>query len=402
MIRLLLVDDSPLFCAQFRGLARWENYGILIQDEARNGRNAIECIEREPPDIILTDISMPVMDGIGLIEYVHAHHPQIPVIALSAYDDFDYVRGSLRNGACDYILKHKLDVEQLTELIRSAVQALPEQAADTRDPAYSRREFFTLALNGWYADGEETARRMEKLKIAFPPEGCIPVLAGIDPRDGRGYIFTEQMIQLLLECLNRRIWEYLLLKEDLLLLMIPAAEAIQPADQLSEPLKAAAMTMERFFGVSLSFCAGHRCRDMLRLSAGTRELREQFDTQRALGRTGFLTVQGGYNEYVQQIMDYIRGHYAERISLKDIALSVGLSESYVSRIFKNETGVNIVTYINDFRLDEAARLLRQTSLPIKMIADQVGIENYNRFFSLFRERKGCTPSAYRDGKAKAE
>ena len=123
---------------------------------------------------------------------------------------------------------------------------------------------------------------------------------------------------------------------------------------------------------------------------------------RSLGETGFLSVQDGYNEYVQQIMEYIRSHYSGRISLRDIALSVGLSESYVSRIFKSGTGLNIVTYINDFRLDEAARLLRQTSLPIKMIADRVGIENYNRFFSLFRERKGCTPRAYREGEGETE
>ena len=135
MIRLLLVDDSPLFCAQFRGLARWEEYGIVIQDEARNGRHAIECINRKLPDIVLTDISMPVMDGIGLIEYLHTHHPEIPIIALSAYDDFDYVRDSLKNGACDYILKHKLDVGQLTDLICNAMKNRSQQPSDTAESA---------------------------------------------------------------------------------------------------------------------------------------------------------------------------------------------------------------------------------------------------------------------------
>ncbi|MBR2602819.1 MAG: response regulator, partial [Clostridia bacterium] len=259
MIRLLLVDDSPLFCAQFRGLARWEEQGIAIQDEARNGKMAIECIERNPPDIILTDISMPVMDGIGLIEYVRVRHPQIPVVALSAYDDFDYVRGSLRNGACDYILKHKLDVGQLTELIRGVVRkgsgnggggrtvtGAGSEAGDgeesgdragsgtetgigaetravTGDSSESRRAFFALALSGWYTDPEEAALRMEKLRIAFPTDGCVPILMGIDPRKSGGEEFTEPMIQLLLECLNRRIWEYLPLKEDLMLLLIPGS-----------------------------------------------------------------------------------------------------------------------------------------------------------------------------------
>ncbi len=105
MINLLLVDDDALFRVQFRGMADWEQAGFRIAAEARNGREAIEEIERMKPDIILTDISMPVMDGIGLIEYVKRYHPEIPVVALSAYDDFDFVRASLKNGAQDYLLK---------------------------------------------------------------------------------------------------------------------------------------------------------------------------------------------------------------------------------------------------------------------------------------------------------
>ena len=361
-------------------------------------------------------------------------------------------------------------------------------------------------LSGWYADPEEAGKRMEKLKIAFPADGCIPVLAGIDPRGDRRAEFTETMIQLLLECMNRRVWEYILLKEDLLLLMIPASYPMQTAESLLDTLKAAAVTIGRFFDAGLSFCAGSNCRDMLQLSDEAADLQEQYDTMRFLDRTGFLTDQNsntaektvrlslenehmlseglehgnregvlrclrgifddlhsqtgavkdvlplylglisilihadrdgtlqdihqqapdfhdfenirdmqawcetgymealdrilerenhGYSEYIRQILHFIRSHYSERISLRDIACSVGLSESYVSRMFKSETGMNIVTYINDIRLNEAARLLRQTNLPIKVIADKVGIENYNRFFNLFRERKGCTPMAFR-------
>ena len=257
MIRLMLVDDSPLFRAKFRGLTRWEDQGIVILDEAGNGKIAIERLERNPPDVILTDISMPVMDGIGLIEYVRARHPKIPVIALSAYDDFDYVRGSLRNGACDYILKHRLDVGQLTELIREAVRKTSgnedgigagtedgsgaESGANAGDSSEGRREFFALALSGWYADPEEAAQRMQKLRISFPADGCVPMLTGIDPREEGGEEFTEPMIQLLQECLNRRIWEYLLLKEDLMLLLLPGTWAGQTlgdsADALSELLR---------------------------------------------------------------------------------------------------------------------------------------------------------------------
>lgn len=507
MIGMLLVDDSPLFCAQFRGLARWEDYGLTVLGEARNGQDAIARIGENQPDIILTDISMPVMDGIGLIEYVRAHYPHIPVIALSAYDDFDYVRSSLRSGACDYILKHKLDVDKLVELVRDAVQAGAEGPADAGAQAYGRREFFALVLGGWPADPAMLRRRMEELGLEFPPEGCIPAVVGLEPRDDRGEAgFTEPLTQLLLECLNHRVWEYLRLRDDLLLLLLPTSWRTQPGSSLPDAMRAAAVTVGRFFGAELSCCIGENCDGMSRLSGIVSELRERHFAMRFLGRRGFL-VDGGdpgeaagqlsredegalvealergdresaterlrailaglrdrgaspmdismlytalvnalvrvcgdgappdaawkipdvhdfggigemrawlearcgeladrqrerlsrrYNDYVRQIMQYVHRHYAERISLREIAASVGLSESYVSRLFKGETGVNIVTYINGVRMDEAERLLRQTSLPIKVIARRVGIENYNRFFSIFREHKGCTPRDVRD------
>jgi len=125
VINLLLVDDDALFRVQFRGMADWEKAGFHIVAEARNGQEAIEEIERTKPDVILTDISMPVMDGIGLIEYVSGYHPEIPVVALSAYDEFDYVRASLKKGAQDYLLKSGVNGESLLAVLKPLAARKP-------------------------------------------------------------------------------------------------------------------------------------------------------------------------------------------------------------------------------------------------------------------------------------
>jgi two-component system response regulator YesN len=76
------------------------------------------------PDIVITDMSMPVMNGVELIKYIASNHPAVKSIALSGYDDFDYVRQSMLQGAIDYLLKYRLTSENLLEVLSKARKAL--------------------------------------------------------------------------------------------------------------------------------------------------------------------------------------------------------------------------------------------------------------------------------------
>ena len=109
MFKVLIVDDDVFARSNLKSLIDWEKNGFTIVGEASNGSNAIQLIENEQPDIVITDISMPVMDGISLIGYIEQKYSATKVIAISGYNDFDYVRQSMKKGAVDYILKHKLN-----------------------------------------------------------------------------------------------------------------------------------------------------------------------------------------------------------------------------------------------------------------------------------------------------
>lgn len=108
-IKILLVEDEQLLRQGFESLGDWNREGFLMMHGVSNGQEALESIQKMPPDIVITDIVMPVMNGLELIRILHQQYPQIKVIVLSNYDTFDYVREAMQLGATDYFLKSRVD-----------------------------------------------------------------------------------------------------------------------------------------------------------------------------------------------------------------------------------------------------------------------------------------------------
>ncbi len=120
MIRVLLVDDQALFCEGLRTLLDLQP-DIEVVGEANNGREAIECVARAAPDVVLMDIQMPVLDGVAATRDIRAHHPNTRVIVLTTFDDDEYVFEALRAGAVGYLLKDVAS-DRLAEAIRCAAR----------------------------------------------------------------------------------------------------------------------------------------------------------------------------------------------------------------------------------------------------------------------------------------
>jgi len=120
VIRVLLVDDQALFCEGLRTLLDLQP-DIEVVGEANNGREAIECVARAAPDVVLMDIRMPVLDGVAATRDIRAHHPNTRVIVLTTFDDDEYVFEALRAGAVGYLLKDVAS-DRLAEAIRCAAR----------------------------------------------------------------------------------------------------------------------------------------------------------------------------------------------------------------------------------------------------------------------------------------
>ncbi|MEW9698150.1 response regulator [Paenibacillus sp. SI8] len=121
-MKVLIVDDEKHVRDAIRLLVNWQEHGITTIYEASNGEAAIDIIQREKPEIIMTDMMMPIMNGVQLLEWLHTKAPNSKTIVISGHDDFSLLRHTVKYGGTDYILK-PIDAEQLNEALAKAILA---------------------------------------------------------------------------------------------------------------------------------------------------------------------------------------------------------------------------------------------------------------------------------------
>ena len=132
MTRVLLVDDEPLVLIGMQGMLNWAALGYEVVGTARNGAEALRAVQEKQPDIVVSDIRMPVMDGFALAEACHKDGSALPAfIMLTSYEEFDYVKRSMRLGVVDYLVKIDLTADSLTAALEHArATAERKKAAD--------------------------------------------------------------------------------------------------------------------------------------------------------------------------------------------------------------------------------------------------------------------------------
>ena len=120
MIRVLIADDQELI-RQSLSFVLDAQADIEMVGTASDGREAIELVRREKPDVVLMDIRMPEVDGVECTRLIKSAYPQIKVIILTTFDDDEYVFGALRYGASGYLLKG-VSVKELADAVREVVR----------------------------------------------------------------------------------------------------------------------------------------------------------------------------------------------------------------------------------------------------------------------------------------
>ena len=128
-MRVLIVDDEPLVRKGILSMFATAFSDIEVVGEAGNGETARQMIEKTKPELVLTDIVMPKLDGIGLIKWLLGYAPHIKVVVLSCHQDFHYVKQAFLFGAVDYILKYDVDEQSMRQVLDKAAALIDAQNA---------------------------------------------------------------------------------------------------------------------------------------------------------------------------------------------------------------------------------------------------------------------------------
>ncbi len=151
MYRILIVDDEPAGLNHVRMILQKKCPQYKIIGSANNGKEALDMIRRDQPDVLITDIRMPVMNGIEFVELVKQEFPSILAVIVSGYSEFEYAKSALKFGVCDYLLK---------PLVPSDMQKIMEKLEHRLNTLYyeKRNHILSVLCNGGNIGAGEVLR----------------------------------------------------------------------------------------------------------------------------------------------------------------------------------------------------------------------------------------------------
>jgi two-component system response regulator YesN len=541
------VDDEVVFRSSLKAALDWQEHGFQICGEANSGLSAKQMIEELKPDIVITDICMAEADGLSLIALIRDQYPRIQVIALSGYDDYEYVRNSMKNGAIDYLLKHRLKGDSLLAALRTAEQRLaggarpnsgnePRRATQERRLAVQRQSLLRGLLQGEVKDAADMGQSLERFGLQFLKGQMILAVAAIDGMSLHKQKYDQQqwwnIFDMVIEISNSIVSEMTggvavpLGDDRFALLFCPKGGnshmlfynlANECITQLRRALKmhcnlTACYSISAIFdgyariarayqkicalldektyhdddmiitekagkadpsaAAGIGRAAAHynisiqdeqaiskmlkgtdeagliayiekifEDRRKWHLDAGrlqivlaellnllSRELREcSLDIaeiypsyHQIFGRIQYMTLnemklcvldccqkvleavrqfglarQDGCHTVTKQACGYINRLYSQNISLHDVAAEIGVTPSYLSRIFKKDMKKTVVEYLNQIRIEHAKKLIREGGARLSELAGLVGFNSNTYFFTVFKQTTGKTPMQYR-------
>jgi two-component system response regulator YesN len=381
-MNMLIVDDEPLVLLTIKSLCQWEDFDLNIAGEAANGRDALEFIRANPGiDIVVTDVDMPVMNGIEFAEALRRENFNPAMIFLSSYSNFEYVRSAFKSGACEYMLKSELDEHSLLGIIgkipKDRFLKQEDKNKKREDSEDARSAFFAEILNGGGSGGESLFRR-PAFTVGWPFYFLIlrpgDILLVHQRYENRLYDFQKTVTDLIRRSIKGPLGDCGSLSYDQYYMLMKTPEEL---DAAFEMFYKAAWT---YIDTGFEKKAGGPAGDL-------EEFKEQFS--RCLA--GFLPP----SRLITRSRRYIREHYGDpSLSLQDIARYNNVSKNHLSFEFARETGETISGFLTRTRIKEAEKLIMETNLKIYEIAEKAGYLNVETFNRAFKRITGKCPSRF--------
>lgn len=195
MNKVILVDDEMYFRKGLRNLINWEDCGFQVVGESANGEDALKMVHEVNPDLIITDIRMPVLDGIGLIKQaIEIEGVQTKFIIISGHSDFIYAQQALRYGVHDFVLK-PIDQDEIEQTLRSLSKTINEQKNLHEQRLEEQTKIvFNHLLLGNAADNDHSVDLLNLLSVGNPHE-FFYLLIEVNGMPGESALNNEEIVQ---------------------------------------------------------------------------------------------------------------------------------------------------------------------------------------------------------------
>ena len=353
LLKVFLAEDEVIVREALRDSIPWEQHGFDFVGEASDGEMALEMVRKLKPDIVITDIKMPFMNGLTFSKYVSEELPDTKIIIISGYDDFEYARQAVELHVDRFLLKPVTKADMI-----SALENTRRRIEEERARIASRRQ--------------STPDAPDMLELS----GFDPMVLGSFIETGRAEdtdVFVERFFLSLHGAEQSVLFKNYLLVS----IRIRVANALQDIGITGEKLA----ELVPDFPMN---CTGEELKRYLN-SVLKRVISLRDSIQRKPGE-----------DLVEDALRYINENYcSDEISLNTAARAINVSSNYLSTIFSQKVGDSFIEYLTKKRMQRARQLLRETDMRSGEIALAVGYKDPRYFSYVFKKTQNCTPSEYR-------
>ena len=437
--KVILIDDEPLIVKGFLKRIDWEGLGFHVSDVFSDPNAALEYFRTDSADLAILDIRMPEMSGVELMRKI-GRISRCRFLVISGYSEFEYAQAALQSGALDYLVKPVAN-----HILSAAVIA----ARQTLDRAYEyRTSRLRQALRGEGEGFDEAfwrsrdvfcmprafccaASTQESVVCGAPETRIVPLFsesgvwfflvcfygAAARPEDGPQACFSglytkpEELGEAVAALRDAGWFSFLTYlpaqsaDEARLKTFAASLRLSLPArdwESASSLLCGLAHYFENLFNEICALLTGDPPHFPARLSAqqiaaahatidGAQAFLQRALVDRARQEKSALS----NRQIVQAIVTDIRRNYHTELSLHSYADQYYLSMSYLSTLFKNETGESFISFFTRVRMENSANLLAASRLAIEQVSHACGYRDVSYFNRVFKKYFGVTPAVYR-------
>lgn len=401
MLKILIVDDEQVVRVYLQSIVNWEQYDCQVVTTCENGMEALEVMAQQPIDLILTDLEMPKMNGLQLIEEIRSRGYQTKVIVLSNHSDYDLSREVMKLGALDYYVKNNVkeaDIISMIELVSEQVkkQLLQKHALEEEKRLkidnfkIGRKTFLTTVLTGDVYYNELQLSQYVKMYHLFEPRLSLYRLRFQQPIELRQFLYVDAIIA---EEFQKYDHDVLHLTQEKILVALYERTIVEEQVLMDHWLRIV-KNIKNYLRAELQASKRLLIDSTDKLTSCTKLF--QNDVPGDVSPVIAAEELSHYRPEIQSILNYIHEHYDERITLQDLSAFACLNEAYLSRLFKMETKKTINSYINELRIYKAKELLKSPNIMVKEVAQLVGIKDQLYFNRVFKKFCGENPTDYQD------
>lgn len=409
MFKVMLVDDDYPVLEFLSEMIDWDELGLQLQSVHGNGLSALIEAEENMPDILITDIGMPKLNGIDLTKKLKEIHPSLMVAILSCHGEFEFAQQALKLNVQEYILKDRLNIEDIVQLLREFAERLDLEQKKERNQlrlAHTVEQNKGLMLERFIyktihqpIHSERAWQEEAHLLGLLPNQSYMVILCLMDDyqtilQSFRStdlvhffvhHVITELITDEKLNAVHCQFYQ----NESFLFVPISPKRKVE-TQKINEFLQKIQSTFRDYFGVSLSLSYGKFAATPIEMRNQMVELIESKDLQIKT------------NTVITNACQYILENIHRKITLEEVAGYLHLNSSYFSRLFKKEVGETFVKYVVNMKMKRAKELLDQTQNSILEISEQLGYENQSYFNKTFKASEGISPFEYRNRAYKRE